>query len=153
MSQPELPNPAALLTALGTWTTRATDLLYNEGNLLHAVALSAILWPRFIEFEEHVIREDRFDPENFRHWQESTGQNRQAVESVLNHVHIYDLLPSNAEAPLEAYEYLAQVLLRTWKAALGEQHPTRQFEFHYATEPDDYGPTVYVWQTLSGVPS
>nr|RIY11503.1 hypothetical protein D3W47_06065 [Deinococcus sp. RM] len=153
MSEGVLPDSAQLLTTLGSWTPRATDLLSNEGNILHAVALSAILWPRFIEFEEHVIRADRFDLENFRQWQESTGHKRQAIESVLNHVHIYDLLPSNDEAPLEAYEYLAQVLLRTWKAALGEQHPTRQFQFHYATEPDDYGPTVYVWQTPSGVPA
>ncbi len=153
MSADTRPSPAQLLTKLGSWTPRATDLLANQGNLLHAVALSAILWPEFIEFEDHVIRADRFDLENFRQWQESTGHNRQAIESVLNHVHIYDLLPSNDDAPLEAYEYLAQVLLRTWKAALVEQHPTRQFEFLYATEPDDYGPTVYVWQTLSGVPS
>lgn len=153
MSEVVRPDSAHLLTKLGSWKPRATDLLANEGNVLHAVALSAVLWPRFIEFEEHVIREDCFDLENFRQWQESTGQNRQAIESVLNLVHIYDLLPSNNEAPLEAYEYIAQVLPRTWKAALGEQHPTRQFQFHYATEPDEYGPTVYVWQTLSGAPS
>ena len=71
---------------------------------------------------------------------------QQGFESVCNHLHIYDVFPNtHDDTPLEAYEYIAKFVLRSWRAALNEQYPDVQFEFDYQTEPDAYGPTISFW--------
>jgi hypothetical protein len=61
---------------------------------------------------------------------------------------MYDVFPNtDQETPLEAYEYIAQRLLEMWSAALRQQYPTVTSCFHYATEPDEYGPTITFWHS------
>lgn len=141
--------PHASVEPLGGWTADISTLRHNECTLLQGILVTQIIWPRFVEVDGHVLREDAYDPDTLSHWRESTNENRQAVESVINHLHMYDLFKSD-DAPLETFEYVAQVMLRTWKAALAEQFPDKHFEVRYVTEPDDYGPTIYVWQTTEG---
>jgi len=43
---------------------------------------------------------------------------------------------------IELDEYLAKILTVMWKHALEEAFPGKEFEFYYATEPDEYGPTI-----------
>ena len=66
---------------------------------------------------------------------------------MLNQVDVYDLLiNSEREVGLEVYEYLGQVLVKIWNCVLLAAFPTKRFEFSYAREPDEYGPTVNFWQ-------
>ncbi|WP_415784323.1 hypothetical protein [Deinococcus saxicola] len=127
-----------------------SDLLAAEGNLDIITACAQLFWPKFIEIDGCVLREDVYSPENFQNWMTSTNGNRISVESVMNHIHIYDILPNpggqeyrGPEYALEVFEYIAEILQRTWKAALAEKFPSKTFIFKYVTEPDDYGPTIY----------
>ncbi|THF67964.1 hypothetical protein E7T06_18610 [Deinococcus sp. Arct2-2] len=123
-----------------------SEYLNKKGNRDLAVAFASLFWPQFIEVDGCILRAENYDPVSFQNWMKSTEGNRSQVESVLNHLHVYDLFQDDLEHPLEVYEYLAQILHRTWQAALTEQFPDKKFKFHYATEPDDYGPTLYFWQ-------
>lgn len=93
-----------------------------------------------------------------------TREHRCSMEQLINHLHIYDLSHTHTvkmlEPPdggplvlmdlvysLELKEYLARVLMVCWKHALQEAFPDRQFEFSYATEPEEYGPTITFWQS------
>jgi len=147
---PELP--VEHLPRLSEWQSLVerpfslSDLLKQDGNLDLAVAFAQLFWPTFTEIDGCILRKEQYDPDSFQSWMHSTNGDRRQIESVLNHLHIYDLFQNDREYSLEVYEYVAEILRRTWRAALSEQFPDRRFIFHYATEPDDYGPTIYFWQ-------
>ena len=120
-----------------------------EGNLDLAAAHAQFFYPEFIEIRGCIIFKDRHDAESLDAWIRKCDGDLSSVESIINHMHFYDF-PTNdtrkSEHRLETYEYLAKIAKRTWKAALAEQFPGRQFEFQYVTELDEYGPTLYFWQ-------
>ena len=141
------------------------DYLEHNSNYDMASAFSKLFWPDFVEFEGCV-----FLAEAYRKWSQPVEDQRRearkdprSIEKLVNHLHMYDLFWTNTtvlvEDPeggprigvdqvysLQLKEYLAQVLLVCWKHALQEKYPEREFEFSYATEPDEYGPTITFWQ-------
>lgn len=120
-----------------------------EGNLDLAVAFAAFFWPEFIEVSGCILFKDRYSQEGFAIWMKTLNNDLGHVESMMNHTHFYDLTLNDErrdEQQLQTYEYVARVAERTWRAALAEQFPDRRFKFVHATEPDDYGPTLYFWQ-------
>jgi hypothetical protein len=69
----------------------------------------------------------------------------------MNHVHLYDLGGddySDSELPL--LERAAQRIRGSWEVALADGFPGRSLEVFYATEPDEYGPTVSFYQPAIG---
>ncbi|WP_189089804.1 hypothetical protein [Deinococcus ruber] len=149
----DLPEPPVeRLPRLAEWQSLVerpfslSDLLYPDGNLDLSVAFAQLFWPTFMEIDGCVLRKERYSPDNFQSWMQSTNRDRRQVESLLNHLHVYDLFRDDKEYSLEVYEYVAKILCRTWQVALSEQFPDKQFIFHYVTEPDDYGPIIYFWQ-------
>jgi len=144
---------------------RIWNYLDAKANLDLAAAFSTLFWPDFVEVGGCIFLAERFSawtglPEDFS---KLSREERRSYEALVNHVHIYDLFSTKStiriEPPeggpiifrdaiysLELKEYLAQVLQVCWKHALMEAYPNRKFEFSYATEPDEYGPTITFWQ-------
>ena len=61
-----------------------------SGNFQLAIGYSTIFWPRFVEFEDYVLREG-FSIEILRGCEQQCGSDRQGVEAVMNHLHIEDI--------------------------------------------------------------
>ena len=133
----------------GEWLS-LWDYATMRGDPDLAAAFSKLFWPDFVEVEGCVFLEERYRRASFAEWDTLFQGDRQRIEAMINHTHIYDLfLNTGAEVTysLELYEYLAQVLIVTWKHALQTAFPTKSFTFEYGTEPNEYGPTVTFYQS------
>jgi hypothetical protein len=109
---------------------------------------STLFWPSLVEIDGCVLLARQFDPETFGRWREHFAGDLSAVEAMVNHVHVYDLFEtSGADLDLAVYEQVGQTLLRCWTARVQTAFPARTFAFRYATEPDEYGPTITFFQS------
>ena len=114
-----------------------------------AAAFGKLFWPDFIEHDGYVLLAEQFDPASVAQWRQELGDDRAAVERMVNHVHVYDLFNNNpADTDKTALAaYLGQVLAQCWHHALHAAFPDKRFTVEYTSEPDDYGPTISFAQT------
>ena len=155
-----LPFDPSLLTRFQAWKAgvhtrtgepardvRLWTCLYSEASADLVVAFFKLFWPDVIEVEGYVLLTEHYDQAklaNWLEWQRRTGGERWKLEATLNEVHLYHVFLADAALPV--LEYLATVLARCWRTALREAFPERRFIVFYASEPEDYGPTLTIWQ-------
>jgi hypothetical protein len=121
--------------SVGLW-----DYASQEGGLTLAFAFASLLWPRLIEVEGCILLEQRFDETTFRQWRGQFGDDREAIERTMNHVHLWDLFdPSGEGISEDAVELLATTYAKAWGAAYRNQFPDLVGR---AVVTHDYGPTV-----------
>lgn len=106
---------------LGQLLTAALDLI-EPGNHEAARDLAGLFWPRFIEVDGYVLVADHFEPDSFAEWREQRPDSRPAVENVINHVHLLDIVNPRArtEAVGQAGRHITQAWRETLDAALPE---------------------------------
>ena len=127
------------------------DYLGEQGGATLAVAFAALFWPRFVEERGCVLLAEQYDAERFQEWWTQLDGECRAIEATINHLHLWDVIDPDAEdVPPEAMRHLAAVLAKTWRAALREQWPDREFDVSITDEPDDYGPTITVARDRQG---
>jgi len=122
---------------LGIW-----NYLGMRADIDLAAAFTRLFWPDLIEVDGCVILRENYSPDNFAEWMEHFEGDRGEVESMLNHVHMYDLFlnaPQNVKYPEQLYEYMAKVLLFGWKQVLQATFPGKRFVF---TLRHGYGPEI-----------
>ena len=70
------------------------------------------------------------------------------IEAVLNEVHLYDLLADDYDdGQLGDLEQIARRMAEAWTVALATRFPDISFHVSFATEPDEYGPTISFHQS------
>jgi hypothetical protein len=115
--------------------------LQYSADILQSTAEFA--WPDFIEVRGCVLLATGFSEANFESWWSRYADHPHAIEAVLNEVHFYDLVDdSYEESQLPKLERAAIRVRDAWSAALAAKFPDRRFTVEYATEPDQYGPTI-----------
>ena len=123
-----------------------SDYLFSHGNLDLAIAFAEYFWPKVVEAEGCYLFAPNYSRASLTDWLDSLEGDKSRVEAVMNHVHIYGLFENPTknygEYDLKVYEYFAPTMQQTWQAALQMQLPEVKFDVVFATEPDDYGPTV-----------
>ena len=93
-----------------------------------AAAFTKLFWPDFIEVDGCVILKRRYSPEILTRWMEQYGDDRRAVETTVNHVHVKDLfLNSTKESSEQLYDFLVDALAFGWKQALQTRYPDKHF--------------------------
>lgn len=143
---------AELIPELPTWNHGAgidpESWIGCMGNFELATGYSLIFWPCLIEFDGYVLRSSGFDEGNLRAWERSTNNNRQAIEAVINHVHVLDIHSHGTPATEAQLRHLGRVLRDILKAKLKTDFPDRSFEVVFNDEPKldliDY--EVTFWQ-------
>jgi hypothetical protein len=99
-----------------------------SGSFQLAIGYSTVFWPRFVEFEEYVLREG-FSVQSLRQFEEACAGDRRRVEAVMNHLHLADIQYYGCEdLTRERVVYLGQVLHEIYEAKLAWQFPDRRFE-------------------------
>jgi hypothetical protein len=154
MTDPENPlKPDALIAGLDDWLPSAVtpeEWVCMMGNYEFAVGYSFLFWPAFVRFEGYVLRQG-FSEASLRGFEAARPGNREAVEWVLNHVHIVDI-HSNEEPPNEAQiRHLGRVLKSIHEVKLKSDFPDLSFVVEFNDEPG-LDPTDYqfsFWQTAS----
>lgn len=130
-------------------TFGAWDYVHFRASLDLLAVFAQLFWPEFTEIDDCVILTEKYDPSTYLQWVEHLSGDRQRVESILNHTHVYDLFSKVTDVPcdLEIAEYVGRVLQRSWECALRNAFPERSFVVEFWTEPDEYGPTVTFYQS------
>lgn len=97
--------------------------------------------PEFIEVRGCVLRSGQFTSETLQGFWNATNGNISAIESAINHLHLWDVVAADTDVEHIQTELLkaAEAIASTWRAALALAFPDRLFEVLVT---DDYGPTV-----------
>lgn len=124
--------------SVGIW-----DYAAHEGGTTLALAFASLFWPRLVEVEGCVLLAENLRLTSFRQWRERLGDQREAIERTVNHVHLWDLFhPASEDVPASELDHLADVLGATWRVALAQQFPDRTGEVVVLRDGEDYGPTI-----------
>ncbi|MDA2894884.1 hypothetical protein PDG61_28500 [Mycolicibacterium sp. BiH015] len=92
-----------------------------------ALGYSLIFWPRFVEFENYVLRED-FDLELLRGYEGSAP--RWSLEALVNHIHLGDIHYS-ADGSGDQLRYLGRILKEIYEVKLAHDFPDRRFTVEF----------------------
>ena len=97
------------------------------GSFELAVGYSRLFWPDFVEHESCVFFAD-FSPDSYCGFMERCKGDRRAVESVMNHRHVFDYFSHHGGSATEAQiVYLGRLLRDIWQAKLARDFPGRKF--------------------------
>jgi hypothetical protein len=105
-------------------------------------AFARFVSPEFVEVRGCVLLKERYDERNLEAWWTQLNGDRAAIEEVVNHVHLWDVVEE--QVPDEALDEVAEALVRNWRRALAEQFPDRSFRVVLSNDENDYGPTLSV---------
>lgn len=100
--------------------------LARHGRFDHMLAYSWLIWPPFTAHEGCVFLGSEV-PVTYPEWKALNGDDRSAIEGILNHHHLEDLFPATLEPSYELLAYVGQLLKETWAAKLAHDFPDREF--------------------------
>jgi hypothetical protein len=149
---PAPDHPDQLIAELPRWNdgdgVEARDWIGMTGRYDLAVGYSLVFWPRFLQFEGYVLREEVFDEPNLRSWERAHPGKPQDIEAILNHLHITDLHRNDDTLTEAQARYLGRTLKTIWETKLKLDFPDRAFIVDFDDEPDldliDY--EITFWQ-------
>jgi hypothetical protein len=111
------------------------DWISCVGTYELAVGYSLIFWPKFVTFEDYVLR-DGFLESSVRGFEKMTNGDRRSVEAVMNHVHMADLHANVQEPNVDQLRYLGRTLKRIYEAKLRSDFPDCRFTVSFNDERD-----------------
>jgi hypothetical protein len=140
------------LRSQADWDYSLRNYIESRGSVELAVAFAKLFWPDFVERRGCVILSDGFTEDNFAAWWDRLGGDCVAIERVLNHLHVGDLVPSDTTA-LDAavFQFLGATIVEAWSARVRALFPDRRFIVRLErTAGDDTAaaPTVMLFQNL-----
>lgn len=129
-----------MLAELAAWNNgkgiNLSSWIGCSGNFRLAVGYSTVFWPRFVLFEDYILREG-FSLEALRGFERQCGAAGRSVEVVMNHLHIEDIQHYGCDDVTEPrIAYLGRVLKEVYEAKLQWQFPDRPCEVSLL-EPED----------------
>lgn len=131
-----------LLPELVGWSPPTTPnaLAANLGRYAVAIGYLSVFWPEFTEYDGMVFSGDIIDEDgskNIEKWLAALKGDKQAVESMLNHLHILDVQHPGlwSTATESQIIFIGLYLKEMWAAKLAQDFPTKHFivELHEGT--------------------
>lgn len=128
------------------------NLAAFEGTYALAIGYVTLFWPSFTEYDGMIFRAEELDKEslkNIKSWLTSYEGDKQAVETMLNHLHVIDIQHPGLwkEATEPQIRFLGQMLKEMWAYKLLHDFPEKRFtvEFFEGEEGklEDYQVTFY----------
>lgn len=119
-----------------------------SGSFELAIGYSRLFWPDFVEHDGCVLFAG-FSEEAYRGFKDQCGSDRQSLEAVLNHRHVFDYFSHYDGSATEAQIlYLGRVLKDIWQAKLARDFPGRSFVVSFPEGPfeDLFEYEVTFWQ-------
>jgi hypothetical protein len=123
-----------------------------SGTFELAVGYSRLFWPDFIQHDDCVFLANGFTVDNYRAWLEQCHGDRERVETVMNHRHVFDYFSHAGGIASEAQiVYLGRVLRDMWTVKLRQEFPDRTFVVSFPEGPfeDLVDYEVTFWQSAA----
>ncbi|MEU8867598.1 hypothetical protein [Streptomyces umbrinus] len=137
------------LPQLSEWVTDAeADGCHLQGfistnvSVAEAAALADLYWPKLVEYRGRVFLGFKFEGKSIDDWYGRLSGDWRAVESVVNHVHLWDYFVITLESEYAALSGLADAIAVMWRAAVQKAFPDREFEITVSDSSGDYDPTL-----------
>lgn len=124
--------------------------LHGSADIQMAVAFTALFWPDLVEHDGGVFLQESFNPEFHAQWKAKLGDDVSAIERVMNHRHVGDLLPGADRVGFANLQHLGHVLAATWRTRLADAFPERQFEVSCNEDLENEEVTVTFSQATAG---
>lgn len=135
--------PESMKDELAAWNNgKGIDLeswVGCEGNFHLAVGYASIFWPKFVVFENYILR-DGFSVESLRGFESQQGSTPKTVEWVMNHLHIADIQHySCPDISRDKLIVLGNIFKEIYEAKLKQDFPDKPctVEFYQPDDPDD----------------
>jgi uncharacterized damage-inducible protein DinB len=109
--------------------------------------MGAVFWPGFVERNDAVFVDFLFDEASYDQWHAETGGDIQAIEKILNHLHLWDLFDPKSDQEYTAVSGLSRKIADAWKVSAHNSFPNREFCVEVSDEPEDYGPTITLYSS------
>ncbi|EFE3929245.1 hypothetical protein JOW62_27880 [Escherichia coli] len=107
---------------------------------------SRLFFPDFIEVNDCVFLSGRYVESNYNDWMEKL-KSKSSVESILNHVNIYDIFSGKGEeVPDSIFIQIANVLKFSWEVSLAKCFLNKRFVVEASFSDMEYGPTLTFYQ-------
>jgi hypothetical protein len=128
------------------WDYTLRNYIESRGSYELAVAFADLFWPDFQEIRGCIIRMSGFRQDNFDAWWERTRGDTLQIESVLNLLHIGELVPSDvSDLDDSVLAYLGHTIVDMWRCRLATLFPDRAMVVRMDSD-GEFGPTVLVHQ-------
>lgn len=111
-----------------------------------ALAFTTLFWPDFVEHDGGIFLAEAFNQEIYEQWKAELGNDIAAIERVMNHQHIDDLLPGAEIVGIDNLFSLGQVIQQMWENRLKSFYPDRTFQV--SCNQDEYTVVVNFFQIL-----
>jgi hypothetical protein len=110
-----------------------------------AIAVTKLFSPDMIVYDEGLFLADLFDEKTFRQWKAHLGSEIQAIERVMNHLHLCDMLPCLNDLDNSNIKYFGNVLTELWQCGLANRYQDRQVHVagEWDEEEQDYVLTIF----------
>jgi hypothetical protein len=120
--------------------------IHERGDADLALAFGHLFWPVFVERRGCVLIEHRADDTAVARCIKDCDGDLQRVEATLNRVQIRnEMFTEDSPREDEVLMDVARLMERTWKAAVAEQFPGREFWIELVDADDEWGgPTLYL---------
>jgi len=96
--------------------------------LNQAVYLTKLFLPQLIEYDGGIFLEDHFEKSDFEIWKTHLNGDITAIEKVINHVHIEDLVLYPEDLDFKQLLYLGQSVAFMWEHYLKTIYPNCKFK-------------------------
>lgn len=130
------------------------DFIGQTVSVARALAAGNLIWPRFEEARGCILLAGRNAVASIEQWWGQLDGDPSRVERVLNHLHLWDLFPSDdVVIDAEAFRSLAMLMEAGWRSALAIEYPHRTFEVictGLAADDPEYGPTLTFFSVRGG---
>ena len=109
--------------ALSLW-----DYLFGVGNVEIALAFSKLFLPDFIEYDRGIFLSETFNQKVFEEWKTKLENDINAVEKVMNHIHLENILPEAEKAGIENILEIGKIISQMWESRLKLIYPNKCFQ-------------------------
>ncbi len=120
------------------------DYLSRVSRVEVALAFTKLFLPDFVEHEDGIFLSEVFNREIYEQWKTKLKNDITAIERVMNHQHIDDILPGTDKVGNDNLFYLGQALKQMWESHLKSLYPDRHFEV--CCNRDEYTVVVTFYQ-------
>jgi hypothetical protein len=131
-----------------TDTSKVTVFEYISFNVHpeDVLIISSLFFPNLVEVNGAVFLEMQYSYNSYLSWLNHFGSDRQALEKMMNHVHMYDIFGHSNNVDDTVYEQVGMLLQIAWTKHFKSEYPDKNIVVDYWHGEDDYGPIVTVFQ-------